>query len=146
MGGTPAYAYACTNFTFNRFVSNRNTNQGNDQGCVNFTYQDDPGITLPAGWTWNWGGNQCPGTSISLSGYPADVKCTVNVWLYRSGDNPLTQAYPLSPYEFGPSLPPLNFNLPQNNNLSNQQYANMRFAVQVQCVKVGQEFCLELPS
>jgi hypothetical protein len=157
MGGTPAYAAGCTGFTVNEFAENRNTNQG---GCANknFRYQDDSGITLPAGYTWDWTTLECPGNTVNFD-YPDGITCSVDIYLYRStgGAGQYLQYYSLYTYDLPDSggsfvlpnaeinansvlVPPPPENVPTNTGGDN--FSNTRFAVRVQCIKTSQKDCL----
>lgn len=150
-GATPAYAAACTGFTVNQFVDNRNTNQGNDQGCSPFEYQDDSGIVLPTNYSWNWAPQLCPGAPINFS-FPVGITCDVDIYLYESQG----QAGSFKPdgyyalHTFTGVGAGFTFNLPSGGGTAGapvaapNNYANTRFAVRVQCIKTSQKDCLNL--
>lgn len=154
LGGTPAYATVCTDFSVNQFAENRNTNQGG--GCNPFRYQDDSGITLPANYTWDWGVQECPGNTISFD-YPTGTSCSVDIYLYRSsgGAGQYQDYYALHTFDLpdsggsfnlpggGPGnvlVPPAPETPPTGGGGDN--YSNTRFAVRVQCVKTALKDCL----
>ena len=86
IGGTPAYAATCTNFTVNTTSADRNTNQGNCSGN-GINYVKDP-FNLPAGYlldlsTFDQNGH-CSNTAFTTSlTFPAKFTCTVNFRVYR---------------------------------------------------------------
>lgn len=92
MGGTPAYAEACTNFTLNLAFVDMSTNQSS--GCASFSYNNSPPIQVkapgngpnPYGWTVPGGGNfKCADTPgcYQLT-FPANETCKVEVKVHRN--------------------------------------------------------------
>lgn len=88
LGGTPAYAAVCTNFTFSLAVTDMSTNQSS--GCDTFSYNNSPPIQVKAsgyGWDLPGGGNfQCadtPGTAYHFT-FPTGDTCQVTIMVHRN--------------------------------------------------------------
>ena len=87
MGGTPAYAAACTNFTLNFSVTDMSTNQSS--GCATFTYNNSPPLDVKVkDYEFNVpnGGNfACADAPACYSfEFPSDETCTITIRVHRN--------------------------------------------------------------
>ena len=139
IGGTPAYAATCTNFTVNTTSADRNTNQGNcPAGSI--VYVKDP-FSLPTGYSLDVqfsANGHCsadPAYTTDFT-FPSNVTCTVNFRVYPNGN------FANGPYNanvmFGPGTSPLSVSLPTTAqmlafNPGLPINTNDRWSIRVQC-------------
>jgi len=165
MGGTPAYAAACTNFTLNLAFVDMSTNQSS--GCATFSYNNSPPIQVkapgsgpnPYAWTVPHGGNfKCADTPgcYQLT-FPSNETCKVEVKVHRNHYSDATVIIGATTVNSAPGGT-LNFCLP--SQAGNPSYGTQDpavgfraaflgdnvsptfWSVWIQCVKTSQAGCL----
>ena len=160
LGGTPAYAAGCTNFTLNFSVTDMSTNQS--EGCNTFTYNNSPPLSVKVdNYEFNVpnGGNfACADTPACFTfTHPADETCTITIRVHRNHFADSTVIFGATTVSTSGSTPQ-NFCLPAGSGTPphGTQTPNGQFtaaflgdnvsptfwSVFVQCVKTNQAGCL----
>jgi len=165
LGGTPAYAAGCTNFTLNFSVTDMSTNQSS--GCATFTYNNSPPLDVKVkNYEFNVpnGGNfACADAPACFSfTHPADETCTITIRVHRnhyadttvifgatttstSGTTPTPFCLPAG----GGTSPAYSTQDPSghfNAAFLGDNVSPTFWSVFVQCVKTSQAGCLNQPT
>lgn len=143
MGGTPAYAATCTNFTVNQSVIDRNTTQA--APCLaaggSLTYQPIS-LALGAGYSLIlFTSARCNDTRYNTQLiFPAGQTCQVEIRVNANGN------FATGPYNanltFGPSaVSPIPVYVPSAADYLGPVIPNARWSVRVQCVPSEASSC-----